>query len=901
MIRRSSARLILPLLLAVPAPAVALDLEEAMAVAGMTPSGVGLRADSMNQPGTLSAVKRLLSNPWDHFPEMQDWAENVLQSQTDTAKTITWMASLNDVAPASVPLSMSTEVFTAWPESIPDWLQESLREFLIEADADQEAWRREKDLLNDEERSRLSELLWDEEEEDKALSGEPSEPIVQRRIGRIRLLEKTSRETSFAEALRVARAVERLKTRVLEHEADFPSLSTQRFETPRGWITVGGWADDAHFSEPGDLLVLDVGGNDAYQGSVAAGADGRSSVVLDLSGDDFYSSTGSYALGSGRWGVGFLEDLEGDDVYKGAKCSQGCGAFGAGILIDRAGNDIYNAESQSQGAGFWGLGLLSDQEGEDAYRLDWMGQGFSGIGGIGLLLEGRGNDQYFAGLTKSDPREPGVFQSMAQGFSLGLRDYAAGGAGALVDGAGHDHYKADYFGQGSSYWFALGLLYDRQGRDTYVSRRYTQGAGVHSSVGFLLDVADDDTYLAWGGAQGMGWDYAVGLLMDESGDDIFSADWGSQGMGGANGWGVFVDNGGSDLYYSKAAHGQGFGDWDGRRYAPSFGLFADTAGEDRYPEEGREGGVWSVDRWGVGVDASTGPLSGLSLRTDLPFRAEDLAGGQEQEERKNLQTRLSRVEKVKDPFLKAAELLDIAGYWGLDEATPQKARRMILRMPHDDILPGLLKALDCRQTMGYLLLEEIFLRYGPKSVEALTAKAGSPPEPVTDAALREQRLGLFYLGQTASPLTTDLFLRRLSDPSWRIRSAAARALGDIYDMQLRKKFVKLAELLRAPDRPKGRKALADWLAAVPYKDRLRIVFALQPLPWKTFEKLMEEKLDARDPKKDEAWAAYLYRRKKDVLVLAEARGQDLPPQDAVEALQKLLSDPDESVRHAAAI
>src|SRR5690606_32279131 len=119
------------------------------------------------------------------------------------------------------------------------------------------------------------------------------------------------------------------------------------------------------------------------------------------------------------------------------------------------------------------------------------------------------------------------YQSMSQGFGYGVRPWeslagASGGIGVIAEAEGNDTYVADYFAQGSSYWFSLGILDDRKGHDRYVSGRYSQGAGIHMSAGVLIVGEGDDNYLAsYGVAQGCGHDFGIGFLLDNGGNDRY--------------------------------------------------------------------------------------------------------------------------------------------------------------------------------------------------------------------------------------------------------------------------------------------------------------------------------------------------------------------------------------------
>ena len=73
-------------------------------------------------------------------------------------------------------------------------------------------------------------------------------------------------------------------------------------ETPTGLIIIGGTVPNTYQLGQQVALVIDVGGDDVYKGTIAApGAVRQSaSVVIDLSGNDTYRSS-PLGLGTGAW------------------------------------------------------------------------------------------------------------------------------------------------------------------------------------------------------------------------------------------------------------------------------------------------------------------------------------------------------------------------------------------------------------------------------------------------------------------------------------------------------------------------------------------------------------------------------------------------------------------------
>ncbi|MFN4181915.1 MAG: hypothetical protein ACK4G3_01715, partial [bacterium] len=192
----------------------------------------------------------------------------------------------------------------------------------------------------------------------------------------------------------------------------------------------------------------------------------------------------------------------------------------------------------------------------------------------------------------------------------------AGGVGILVDGKGDDEYSCGVFGQGTSYWYSIGILYDAEGNDIYKGMWYVQGSTAHFGFGILVDISGDDRYEAkMNMAQGAGHDLGIGILYDISGNDTHFAPNLSLGSGNANGIGLFIDSSGSDSYQvsSQTSLGRAAGVKDSlRQWMRTIGIFLDLGdGEDTYSghPEARNKAIWKLpgtnelpSELGIGID-----------------------------------------------------------------------------------------------------------------------------------------------------------------------------------------------------------------------------------------------------------------------------------------------------------
>jgi hypothetical protein len=382
-------------------------------------------------------------------------------------------------------------------------------------------------------------------------------------------------------------------------------------ENPPDWVKVAGKGDDVHdLSKDPPKVLIDLGGDDRYIAPARATPDHPIAIVIDLAGNDTYGNGESLSAGAGFFGVGILWDKgEGDDVYRGGHLSQGTGLFGVGILIDEGGSDDYKVKDVGQGAGIFGIGLHLDRgPGNDRFHADLFGQGFAYVGGFGLLHNENGNEVYEAGgVHLHYPLFNDRYQSLSQGFSIGMRPHASGGIGLLVDDAGNDRYACDIYGQGAAYWFAYGGLVDRAGNDTYTLGQYGQGGGIHLATGCLLDLEGEDLYYNMHGVgTGGAHDFAVGLLVDRCGNDYYAGSGGTMGGSLTNSFAMLIDAQGNDGYCAvKGRHVVGGG--RSARGMGSIGLFLDLAGKDMHDTRERDGAAWTQETYGAGIDLEDEP------------------------------------------------------------------------------------------------------------------------------------------------------------------------------------------------------------------------------------------------------------------------------------------------------
>lgn len=393
--------------------------------------------------------------------------------------------------------------------------------------------------------------------------------------------------------------------------------------TPSGLIVIGGPGPNSYELDQRFALVVDLGGDDTYRGTIAspAAVGNGISVVIDLGGNDTYHAS-PLGLATGRLGVGLLVDRAGDDLYHLARGSGGAGFAGLGLLIDIAGRDQYIGTRFTQGAAVGGLGLLMDRAGDDTFTSFGYAVGFGGPLGVGAVIDAAGDDQYQCGekypsaynAAESPKATPADSSFQYDCFGLGAgsgkrvltkdpqhQSYGlAGGWGILLDLQGDDRYRSSNFSQGSGYFFGTGLKLDFAGNDEHDAARYGHAASAHYGLGLFVDYRGSDRYASTGPfyTGGVAWDRSIALCIDAGeGDDRYDLTR-SDGLGRADyhSWSLFIEEGGKDRY--QVPNGMGLAS------NGSLSGFFDLAGEDDYAlvprsaSGGRGNGKTLVDQAG---------------------------------------------------------------------------------------------------------------------------------------------------------------------------------------------------------------------------------------------------------------------------------------------------------------
>ncbi|MCD4655404.1 HEAT repeat domain-containing protein, partial [bacterium] len=422
----------------------------------------------------------------------------------------------------------------------------------------------------------------------------------------------------MAEAIEVTRS--RLQAAMLKIKMNGHEEILLEFHSAAGTILIGGTGINRY--EKDAALLIDLGGNDTYRNNAGGFIDSFDGIccLIDMEGNDSYESLKPGSLGGAFCGVSILVDYDGHDVYRSGCVSQGAAFCGVGMLYDESGDDTWIGSWFTQGAAAFGIGLAVDVGGNDAFICRSIGQGFATTLGTGILVNVAGDDTYSAGPIWDDRERMDMNVSVfAQGAGVGFHSMDKfgqsslyGGIGFLVDGRGDDQYLAGNFSQGASRFGAMGLLLDGSGNDGYQATNNSQGAAMDWSSACLIDQRGNDWYLANDTVQGSAVNHSSGFLLDYDGDDKYELT-GSHGQGHGRevlSLGLMIDYRGYDKY-EGGPFTRGFAVCSLTETEKATGIFLDHRGNDTYgsyPSSlAKNNSIWQRSSDGTGIDTPDVP------------------------------------------------------------------------------------------------------------------------------------------------------------------------------------------------------------------------------------------------------------------------------------------------------
>ncbi len=577
-----------------------------------------------------------------------------------------------------------------------------------------------------------------------------------------------------------------------------PSGRPLRWKTPLGVVALGGAGDDAYGEGSLDdvVLLIDLGGHNAYSTPVAAAREGQIRVVIDEGKDvDIHgSSVPACNAGCGAFGIGLLyfPNRGGVKRIETGSYAAGYGAAGVGGLFLKGTADVRGGD-YAQGAAHFGLGIFDAGHSESSsYLITSKGQGYGWTRGVGLFRHEGNASAIRGGLTRPDPREPLGTDCECQGTGMGPRPYAAGGVGVAAVSGDSVTVLGNYFSMGAGYADSLGIFRFRGDHSTLQARRYDMGTGVHYAAGYFSLIGSDDRVLTWGVGPAYGWDHSVGASSIQGERNEIQGDWamgvasiGSSALGYYN----LRDSklklcqfGNGQFYWNEAAYTIQLLEGTGNRVACQGESAAGPGSVIRM------GNPWGVYRVAPGTpfvkDLGLAPPVWRTIARDKAI----------QQERVRLESVLDAALK-ESPKERISDMIDAASAFSVDKETPRKAMGMLLRGLSDK---ELLLLIDLDSSVDAAITRDAVLAaYGGKAaVEAIMGRMKSAPT---------SRWGeiLFFLRDQPLRFAAPKLLSILNKPpkasdSW-LRSTALDVLTEFLDQDANRNTGRRA-LLEALDR-----------------------------------------------------------------------------------------------------
>ena len=173
-----------------------------------------------------------------------------------------------------------------------------------------------------------------------------------------------------------------------------PPMTCTETGTGGGLIRIGTMGNDVYCGTPMvTAFSFDPDGSDEYRNAPGSGIGVPASIGLDLAGVDRYSTM----QGIGSVGIGILVEVGANDYFSSGG-SMGAAGKGLGFLADLEGNDLFECFNFCLGvANSAGIGILYDAAGDDVYQTERTGMALSNEQGTSLFIDLAGSDDYSVG------------------------------------------------------------------------------------------------------------------------------------------------------------------------------------------------------------------------------------------------------------------------------------------------------------------------------------------------------------------------------------------------------------------------------------------------------------------------------------------------------------------------
>ncbi|MFN0118371.1 MAG: HEAT repeat domain-containing protein [Elusimicrobiota bacterium] len=598
-----------------------------------------------------------------------------------------------------------------------------------------------------------------------------------------------------------------------------------KMKTPLGWVVIRGSGNDVY--KPEDLenvvLLIDLGGRNSYEGSVAYAEDGQIRIALDFGQDIQIKTSNIHNAGVGIFGIGIFITPNNSDkkVIETGTHSLGCGLGGTGVFINK-GNGIFKGNVYSQGVASFGIGIFkSELSNNSTFTVNRMGQGLGYVKGLGIFSLKGDKNNISGGLTDPDPREPKGAVSLCQGVGYGHRSYVGGGVGLASINGNQNNISSSYFAQGVGYWKSLGGFRLQGNENKIVARRYDQGSGVHYAFGYFHMKGNKNHLSNWGVGPAHAWDHSFASSLIEGNENVIQTEWGAgSAQIGSISFPIYRgDNnkisqlGLSDAPFSRGEFSYVISTIKGKNNKLKFPHFLDGTNENNY--------TLSYP-WGIVK------LSGTTIDPNLELPKQEWPDIRQDEVRAREQTNLSAQIKEsiqKPPKEKISDLLEVAAAFSIDKTSPRQALKKLLSLTSEEVI-NLVEVLDPISVEQMVVLQSVLPSYGSQMVKAIKYNFASSD--LEKKAVLINMLGRARPSESMELLKNFVSQKISSEEERRVKLNAIRTLAQLQNKDtgiepgIKASLLAILNSLESPFSTKKKKILRDLLNRIRLYDQIAL-------------------------------------------------------------------------------
>ena len=132
-------------------------------------------------------------------------------------------------------------------------------------------------------------------------------------------------------------------------------------------------------------------------------------------------------------------------------------------------------------------------------------------------------------------------------------------------------------------------------------------------------------------------------------------------------------------------------------------------------------------------------------------------------------------------------MISVASHWGLEGEIAKQAKQKILDYKPEKSVPAIVNLLDTPDIMALIFMNRFFMVHAFRAVQELIQQTGNADPIIKSRAF-------YHLGRLRDSRALESCLDALNSPSWRVKSSAIRAIGEILDKRRLENLVPMREV-----------------------------------------------------------------------------------------------------------